>query len=1850
MKKRLIAALVLVTLVIGLCGTIAAAAETPEYQVGYAKVDINPYYSARFENYLKEKLPTYNGKWLDLEYGDMMPLSLQGNSHTKERLTIGKQDDNGDGIVDELDGVYVTCIAITDPNGETVILLGTDMINGNENCVGAVRKALYDKYHITGDRVMMDGSHNHHAPDYTGDSGLKNSKSIDDNAAYWLQMAWGEYLREKLVEAVDVAMADRQAAKLEKGTIEAEGANCASQPIGDTLNAIRKENKTKDPKYGDVEYVTVLEPNDNNVVGETWKNSNGETCWTDSEGVKHVATPSLFPNRRYNAVRHYLQTSEQAKIEASWANTSPFYAFSFPKYTAEQIANGEAPAGFKVKDYIPANNGTEITYVAGDNCNGVVSPGEASAVGTIWMTKGDGTINYKESQIVSADQVEEKAAVWTDALLGRVDGDAVGKTLPYKKGTWTRVYKYPKMYVASSVDHVSEVDDTLLVLKFDIIDENYADILLVNWRSHTNKSRSRSLDYRKEYTDIGFYDSFYQISSDWINAFRYTLEQAGYRVAYFSGASGNVNTASRLERFGGWQSWKETAGAIHVFKKAEVGTTVEVNTLEGKTSVEVTEDMVGYCYQTKWLGLDCNDSNIITDASHAKNAGAIYGSELAEVALELLSGTNSTYKMQKISNPTGGIRSVQTLYRTERKSISVEEFLAAGIYHKEDMKDGISNNKSGTASYTVGYWIDENGDPIVDKNGVCSMLDEAGSFVDKVDKDGNLLGGQYSQTDLDTYGYGQPVEWKTGTGTIASYLHANAAPRFYDSQAAGTQVELNAILLCDQIALITAPGEMYDRYGYTDDPNGEKIYWTKEGPANINSHNSWLDLWDEDTYGEPFFLGYCNDSTGYMPSRVTYDYSKDVPGKVQGSYGVNTTSFAQGTGEDVILEFGWLLDQAMQGGTGSALPAGQKAYCEHCGMEQNWISLAAYIDAYVDAGHTTILNQGHYYVPDNMEIDGLTIKGGAVCLDLNGKELLGEERVFTVAANGILNIQDSSQGKTGTMAGQGFHDYSTGSGAAGDPFRGAAGGTIYLSGEMNLYSGTLTTKVTNEYKPGNGGVVNVAGTGVLNMHGGAIASGVSGWAGGNIYGDIGSHLNLEGGSITGGISHISGTKCIMAKGTVCLSNDASVNLLQLWPETQGEPAQYADMLTIKGYYTGKTQVSIKGGATVAKAGLDIGTGAGARFLSENLTIKEDSKLTPVVEGNDLVLRNVANVSERYCEHCKAVVKWTKLSADAEAGLVADHYYVDENNYVMTEQKVSTALCLDLNGMTVKGDERAFEVKAGGVLSIQDSSTEKTGILAGQGFTTGTGSGTSARGAAGGTVNVANGGTLNLYSGTLTLEVLEGRYNPGNGGVVYTAGTFNMHGGTVRDGISGWVGGNIFVEKYTMAEGKKACFHMYGGAVSGGECTNIKSLGSVVIRGYVTLSGDASVNKLSLFKPTSGYAPLGDMLTVKDTYTGTTEIHLYNVENVAEGLDVGNSENGVISRDAKLTVSGKTLQVAVEGTDLVLRTPKAAALVTLGGAEQSYDTVDAAAADCQSPSEKDGLMVIPQTVKLLADAEELTFTKTVVLDLNGHNVDRVIASGEEVTVYCMDSANVTTKVEDGKEVYEYHADRCGVVKETEGEGDVEAAPAAVYTKDNKDVQLHTYLALPETDGTSFHAVCLSMRKAFLRPSWSGMYFGAEFGGDERIVALVDTFGVAMSVEGAPSAETMGETAQFTELKNDGVDSSFGDASLLNVENILSNIMKKGLSTIDNYVRSKTNVYVRAYLKTTDGDYVFGNTAKKSLKTLTEDISDRYITPEGDHSKLTAEQWNALKEMYGKYPKVMNKWDIPNLQKALQNEQQ
>ena len=125
MKKRVLATLLLLAMVIGLCSVAVNAEEQGKYMVGYAKVDMDPRYTAEFRAFAQELYPVVNfteeltftinigaegDKTVTLRDGDPIPASLQGNSHTDVRLNIGNQDDNGDGIVDDNDGIFATAI------------------------------------------------------------------------------------------------------------------------------------------------------------------------------------------------------------------------------------------------------------------------------------------------------------------------------------------------------------------------------------------------------------------------------------------------------------------------------------------------------------------------------------------------------------------------------------------------------------------------------------------------------------------------------------------------------------------------------------------------------------------------------------------------------------------------------------------------------------------------------------------------------------------------------------------------------------------------------------------------------------------------------------------------------------------------------------------------------------------------------------------------------------------------------------------------------------------------------------------------------------------------------------------------------------------------------------------------------------------------------------------------------------------------------------------------------------------------------------------------------------------------------------------------------------------------------------------------------------------------------------------------------------------------------------------------------------------------------------------------------------------------------------------------------------
>ena len=2190
MKKRLLAGLLLLAMVIGLCSIAVSASDEGKYLVGYGKVDLDPLYTDEFREFAQKQYPNVNvsfaeemtftinigaegNKTITLREGDHIPLALQGNSHTDVRLNIGNQDDNGDGIVDENDGIFATAIAVTAPGDDvskTVIMMATDTIGVPATVTAAVRKNLFEKHGITGDRVMIDGSHSHHGPHW--------GASVDKDTypeVYYLQAAWYYYVRLQMTQAAEIAIADRVEATMSRGTIEAEEALCATGEVGDYLNEIRAANAAKDPdKYGGVEYVTELTKTVPNGVSTTTIEGYGHETWTEN-GIKHVAVPELYEGGvYYNGVRHDQSTRVEATRKNAWRTSGTFYAYSYPKTTdSGYVDDGLLEEGNF--EYIPSSwqdgawlTAQEVedrgyakpdTYATGNNFNsnfaidGVGGRSLETKYIRLDSSVSDAerlTREYIDSHLVDSSLVLFDASADNRPYI-EVEKEFWGYTYTDKE----YIYVFQDIWVAAEDHAMTEVDDTLLVLQFsfdkyneavengDIEGSKRKPILLVNWRAHTNKNRKSSADWMKEYTVRGFYESFYQISSDWCNALRYGLEFAGYRVAYFSGASGNVNG---YYNFAGWYipeyvvSTNDKGELVYTpkvgttvkdidgtekdaDKYTDVGTTITINgesyTLTNDDEDRCVESMQGYAV--------IDDGYVAADASHLKNQGAIYGTELAEVALELINGENPKYQMTTIDNPTGGLRSLQSVYLTRVKEVTLAEFLAAGKHQAQDYAhNGYDNDLSRSIGYDVYYWELEPGNTetaIIDEEFVVSMLDENGYPGKKVNAKGAETGETYTQAEIralypsvtfDADGKVSNCTKATGRFVIAAYLHANSAMSDYRKRnsATGTKVELNAIMLCDQIAIITGPGELYDRYSDT-------ATWTENGYVDsVPGKNLWESLHTK-TYGEPFFLGYCNASTSYMPSKVTYEYNLGSTEKAAGSYETQITSFAKGTGEEVMLEFDWLLDQV----NGNAVQLeSKKAYCQHCGAEASWNSLADYLEAY--EGHTVSLNSGHYYITEDTTVDELTVTSAtSVCLDLNGYTLTGTERVFVINGGGVLSVQDSSAGKTGKLQGQGCLTYLDGT-AANNNLRGAAGGAIYVSGTLNLYSGTLTQSTAVEYisnstelgenqrfKPGNGGVVYVD-NGTFNMYGGKITGGKSGWAGGNLYGYKESNINLYGGTIDTGAAKIAGTTCTCFKNKVLLAGDAKVDNLLIWPDTA--EAFYTN-LTIKGTYTGTTKITFREKtAADLPEGKVIGLCDNANISGATITVTNASALKPKVIGSKLVLDQVELAN---CPHCGKEEAWTSLTECFEYNetITSGHYYVDTDNYQMAEQVIAdgVTVCLDLHGNDLVGSERAFEIASGGTLNIMD--TLEGGTVAGQGFAeVAAGAGTeNERGEAGGTVLVASGGTLNLRSGTLTLSMKDGYYKPASGGVVDVSGTFNMYGGAVRDGISGWFGGNIMVERaagaqfnmyggavtggtcayaprsycvaarnttllandasvqslliypnnnlaelltvqgvytgtaelsfhdsvavaagldigtsddadlsgatltvnghtelsplvsgtdiklftlggnecahcgdtknwlplstylaggqalttghyyvdvdnyempqQTVADGVTVCldlngytltgsqrafvvseggtlnvqdgseaktgklqgsgfttnttgkayggnggtvsvagtlnlysgtltqnssitylkavtenvgtsrykpgnggvlyvtgtFNMHGGTVTGGNCGNaggnlyaytnstVKLSGGaitggkagvggtncVMTKGAITLENAASVELLQLWPANQGTASeYAQMLTIKGAYTGTTALSIKSDSVIAAGLDIGTSDDADLS-GAMLTVSEHPeLLVEVSGTDIKLAKAPVyvAKILSADGTEvKTYESLTEAMTDCQEG----------QRVVLLADAEEVTVSKNMILDLGGKSITGTVTVAEGVTLYCMDSANVTiTKDEKGKDVYTFNETGYGYIANISGEGEVKGAEATEYQP--------VYLKITEKEGTSFHAVDLRLTHMSLRPNCAGMYYKSNFNGDSKVKALVKSYGVALSVKGTPTAETMGSTSLYTRLT-----AGFGTGEAASTSSILADIMKTTQGSTTNRRNAKMQVYGRAYIQLEGGVYVFGYGKNVSLQQCVEAIDAALAS-----GKLTldAAQQEQILAMYNTYIGAMKNWEIPTL-KAL-----
>ncbi|MBP3305245.1 MAG: hypothetical protein J6L24_04675 [Oscillospiraceae bacterium] len=186
--KKPIAILLLLALVLGLCAcnpagtanstgagdtTAPAVNITGVFSVGFGRVNITPSYS--------------------------VPLAGYGN--TSKRMSTGFYD-----------YIYTTCIAMTDAEGETILLYHNDLTASYNNAMATLKNAISAGTGIPVDHIMISATHMHSGPDLSNSSEPSISTYTVDLAAW-------------MTEAAQTALADRVPAEMYINSTEVLGVN-----------------------------------------------------------------------------------------------------------------------------------------------------------------------------------------------------------------------------------------------------------------------------------------------------------------------------------------------------------------------------------------------------------------------------------------------------------------------------------------------------------------------------------------------------------------------------------------------------------------------------------------------------------------------------------------------------------------------------------------------------------------------------------------------------------------------------------------------------------------------------------------------------------------------------------------------------------------------------------------------------------------------------------------------------------------------------------------------------------------------------------------------------------------------------------------------------------------------------------------------------------------------------------------------------------------------------------------------------------------------------------------------------------------------------------------------------------------------------------------------------------------------------------------------------------------------------------------------------------------------------------------------------------------------------------------
>lgn len=488
---------------------------------------------------------------------------------------------------------------------------------------------------------------------------------------------------------------------------------------------------------------------------------------------------------------------------------------------------------------------------------------------------------------------------------------------------------------------------------------------------------------------------------------------------------------------------------------------------------------------------------------------------------------------------------------------------------------------------------------------------------------------------------------------------------------------VNAFMLGDSVAFVTAPTEICDRYSLT-------------ATLEDTTDNDWDDLINADSYGTPFVMGYTNGHNGYTPNKLSYSFNEGSTEYGVGSYEANTSRTGAGEGEKIIQYYREMLDILNDGY--------RTAYCEHCKETVEWKPLykQAMRDCYT-------LGSGHYYVYEDTANPGrdnyLRIQGNT-CLDMNGKTVNFFGRTFNINGNtsdydgkATLNLMDS---------------VGTGSFNSHDSSNGVGGGCVATSNGavINMYGGTLRMITGNEkVYVTKGGVVQLNGS-TMYMYGGTIDASQCTLAkdnGNHVSGDTdgcgaavavyaSAKLYAYGGRIIAGHAEPEAGRgdCVLVQGTdanVTLGGDAWIDELYF----ESKPAR---TLVISGNFTGKVSLKYRPTITLSN-NLDVGNLInGGAFSLENVTCAA-AGFWPVAQGTDIKLTTgVATVTNG-----ETTTLYPTLQSAMDA---ADGKLITLQNNISEAISVNEDAYLDLNGYSITRD---VTVAKGKTLYCKDSATD-----------------------------------------------------------------------------------------------------------------------------------------------------------------------------------------------------------------------------------------------------------------------------------------------------------------------------------------------------------------------------------------------------------------------------------------------------------------------------------------------------------------------------------------------------------------